>query len=385
MMATENTPLSTAYWGRKVTEINESAKSNTAPMKACIFRETTIVGFTDGEGASNQKFRIVAYSGEVIKNHWYWGNLAFDLSGEKFDKKKTPVIEDHATSVRLGFTTMQDISDVVVVEGKFLSSEPAQKMRNDMVEGFPMQASIYNVPEIIERVEQGSSVMVNGRKLDGPGTVFRKSTIYEVSLCCLGADNRTSGEVFDKNEDVRFDIFERGQEMETKTKLTAETFAADYPDIWAEVFAKATKLGSEQAKAEGKVEGEKAVRDQFAEFEKRFGADPTFCLEQFKAGATLEAATAAYTSKLAAENAKLKEEAAKTTETKKPADPAIQAFSDDAAKKNNQGKTIATTPDGWEKEFADSADLQKEFSNAREYVAFKKAEAAGRIKIYNKN
>ncbi|MFH1370361.1 MAG: hypothetical protein ABII09_03630 [Planctomycetota bacterium] len=344
-----------------------------APSNACVFRETSIIGFTDDEGANNQRFRIVAYSGQIIVNHWYWGNLAFDLQGIKFDKKKTPILEEHARSIRLGFTTMQEVAESVVVEGKFLSSEPAQKIRKDMVEGFPMQASVYNVPAVIERVEQGASVMVNGQQLDGPGTVFRKSTIYEVSLCCLGADNETSGEVFDKDRDVKFDLIERTIEMETKTKLTAETFAAEYPELLGQIQM--------AAKAEGKTEGGREAREQFAEFAKRFGKDPAFCIEQFKAGATLEAAMTAYTAKLEQKNADLAEQAKKAAETKAKTDPAIAAFSDDAGAENNKGKVAATTEEGWAKEYDESKKLQEEFGGDKDaYVAFKKNEDRIRIK-----
>ena len=356
------------------------SKNNSAPVGACIFRETTIVGFTDVDNADRQRFRILAYSGQIIKNHWYWGNVAFDLNGAEFDKQKTGVLEEHNRSGRVGFTTMQNISDQIVVEGKFLSSEPAQKMRKDMDEGFPMQASVYIVPRVIERIEQGASTMVNGQKLDGPGTVFRKSTIFEVSLCCLGADNNTSGEVFDKNENVNFDIFERTENMsEQKAKLTAETFAKDEPELFAEIQT--------AAKTEGRVEGKKEMAAHVVKFCERFGKDPAFVLEQLTKGSSLEDATAAYSAKLEKENAELKMAAASphdsakseintggTSPGSRATDPAIQAFADDASAKNNQGKKPADTEEGWRVEFEKSKDLQAEFDGkVEDYVAYKKA------------
>ena len=35
----------------------------------------------EGEGQTRKrKFSGVAYSGDVISNHWYWGNVLFELS-----------------------------------------------------------------------------------------------------------------------------------------------------------------------------------------------------------------------------------------------------------------------------------------------------------------
>mgnify|MGYP001393469562 CR=1 FL=1 len=35
--------------------------------------------------------KMVAYSGKIIKNHWYWGDLAIDTSGMKMAKKEIPI------------------------------------------------------------------------------------------------------------------------------------------------------------------------------------------------------------------------------------------------------------------------------------------------------
>lgn len=51
------------------------------------------------------------------------------------------------------------------------------------------------------------------------------------------------------------------------------------------------------------------------------------------------------------------------------------------------GATVekATTPEGWEKEYADSEKLQGEFPTAQDYVALKKAESAGRVRVLHGN
>lgn len=44
-------------------------------------------------------------------------------------------------------------------------------------------------------------------------------------------------------------------------------------------------------------------------------------------------------------------------------------------------KLTGTTPDEWKAEFAGSKELQAEFASAGDYVAFKQAEAAGKVRI----
>jgi hypothetical protein len=104
------------------------------------------------------------------------------------------------TNSRIGFATMQAITDKVFFEGKFLPNEKAQGLKNDMKAGMPMEASLYIPPMIIEQVMKGQNAQVNGFTLEGPGTVFRKSQIKEVSICVFGADNNTISKVFADGE-----------------------------------------------------------------------------------------------------------------------------------------------------------------------------------------
>jgi len=341
-----------------------------APLKACIFSQMCDVQFEKDSEPDDNSFAITAYSGEIIKNHWWWGNVAFDLQGMSFAKKKTGILEEHFRDKRIGFSTKQDISDKVSVEGKFLSNEDAQKLRSDMREGFPMQASLRLPPTVIEHVKEGATVKVNGHTLRGPGTVFRQSKIEEVSMCVLGTDSSTESKAFAEGgkQEIEFNVLdnkETDMAKERTTELTAETFAADNPELFKQITDTA------------KAEGAKQVRDEFEEFAGEFGDDPAFCIEQFKAGAKLDEA-------VRAQNAKLKEKNKKITEAAKnnsaeiktdKVDPAEQEFSDDAGKTPEKPK--ADTEEGWRKEFADSPKRQKEFGgSADDYVAFKKAEKA---------
>jgi hypothetical protein len=43
----------------------------------------------------------------------------------------------------------------------------------------------------------------------------------------------------------------------------------------------------------------------------------------------------------------------------------------------------ATTPEGWKAEYVASAQLQSEFASAEDYVALRKAESAGKVRVLN--
>jgi len=148
-----------------------------------------------------RKFRMVGYSGKVIKGHWWWDNLAIDLDGISFKKPKFPILRDHLTSKELGFTKKPQVSKeegLVFTEKEvtFLENEDVDKFVANSKKGFPYQASISGRPTVIERVEEGSSIEVNGYTLKGPGTVWRKTDFKECSICVFGYDEQTTAQVF---------------------------------------------------------------------------------------------------------------------------------------------------------------------------------------------
>ena len=284
---------------------------NSAPTNACVFADLGQATFADGDGPGG--FKIVGYSGEIIKNHWYWGNLAFDLAGVKFDKPRTPVLEDHFTSQRIGFTTEQSIGEKVTVEGQFLRNQRAQELASDIKDGFPMQASLFIPPSVVERVEEGASVEVNGKKLKGPGHVFRKATIKEVSMCVFGADGNTKSAALaeDHRQEVTF-AHQKGHIMADKSEtMTVETFADQHPQVYQTVFER------------GQAEGRQAERTTFGELVEACGEDLELLVGCYREGTDPKEAMRQRISKLQEANKQLQQQPAKAP------DPAVAEFSDD--------------------------------------------------------
>jgi len=141
-------------------------------------------------------FTIEAYDGGIVPNHWYWGNLAFDMDGLTWERPTTPVFDSHDYDRRIGFSTSRQIRPKVTISGTFLDNEAAQQLRRDMQQGFPMQASLGLNPVEVEQIKKGETAQVNGHTIEGPGAIFRKASIKEVSMAAFGAVPGTSATAF---------------------------------------------------------------------------------------------------------------------------------------------------------------------------------------------
>lgn len=199
----------------------------------------------DAQGNETKKrlFSGIAYSGGMIENHWYWGQLVFDLETMSVPAK-LPALIDHDRSKRAGYVTSfaKDVQNGLSVAGNLLTNESGSAVASDSDEGFPWQMSVHITPNSVEEVSQGASVVVNGKTFTGPVTIFRNSTIQEVSFTATGWDSNTTatalskkplGEQFSQN-DKEFDMneLEKAQarilELESaETKFTNDLAAAN--------------------------------------------------------------------------------------------------------------------------------------------------------------
>ena len=164
-----------------------------APARACEF---TIQGpdlVLAQEDGGPQSFTILAKSPEPVLDHWWWRNLAIDLDGIK-GKAKIPVLVDHDVSQRIGVSDARAVeARGLVMSGTFLkNSQLAQAVRSESKDGFPWEASVRLFPTKIEVLREGAETEVNGVMVKGPGHIFRRSELREVSFTALGADSNTS-------------------------------------------------------------------------------------------------------------------------------------------------------------------------------------------------
>ena len=144
------------------------------------------------EGKKKRTFSGVAYSGEVITDHWYWTRVIFDLDSMQI-KGRIPALLEHSSRQRAGAINTHTIShqEGLVVHGDLMSNEFGTQVAQDSDDGFPWQMSVRIEPAKTEEVAADQTVIVNGKTLQGPITIFRGGCIREVSFCALGADENT--------------------------------------------------------------------------------------------------------------------------------------------------------------------------------------------------
>ena len=225
---------------------DENTRWEDIPAEAFKFEAAGQVMFAEGE--DKNKIQLMLYDGSVAVGPWYWGNMAFELSSMRLEKKRIGILDSHDTNKRLGFSTGATFEDKFTLEGKLLSNQDAQRIKSDAAEGFPFEASMRfeSAKAKIEFIKEGQQTEINGRVLKGPGTVIRNTIIKEGSVCVFGAMNNCKTKIFEQENKAM------GKEEDKKDAMTAEKFEKEYPEIFAEVVKTA------------KEEGAKGVREEFA-------------------------------------------------------------------------------------------------------------------------
>ena len=208
------------------------------------------------DGKKKRTFSGVAYSGEVITDHWYWDRIIFDLDSMQI-KGRIPALLDHSPSQRAGVINEHSINHQqgLVVSGDLMSNEFGTEVARDSDDGFPWQMSVRIEPSSVEEIQADASVTVNGKVHQGPITVFRGGRIREVSFCALGADDNTNAVAASHNptqsskEDTDVDLEQakaKIQELEGQVNTLTEQnkqFAADKRNSAIDALAK--DLGKE--------------------------------------------------------------------------------------------------------------------------------------------
>lgn len=167
---------------------------------------------------ARRRFKGVGYTGDMIFNHPYWGNVVFDLSLMNVPEKM-PILRDHYLERIVGHSDKFEISTQtgLELEGFLSKSTPfGQEVIALSDEGFPWQMSVRIKPDRIEEVSAGASFTVNGKAFTGPAIIFRESNILETSFTPTGWDRGTSASAMsrtNKEEDTQM-----SKELEDKIK-----------------------------------------------------------------------------------------------------------------------------------------------------------------------
>ena len=215
----------------------ESVKLNKSAL--CFNDHEAFASVSKDEGKP-PNLRMTAYSGKIIKDHWYWGDLAIDTAGLKLSKSNIPVLGDHLTSQKIGFGSFEvnEQHQVINKETTFVDTPFADEFIKLSAQGFPYEASIYARPVKIQRLMQDEETEVNGFKMKGPGTVWRESVLKECSVVTFGADPNTKSAAMSEDEDVVMEVVETTLKIKDKeVNMDLAKLKAEHPELYAEVIA----------------------------------------------------------------------------------------------------------------------------------------------------
>lgn len=235
----------------KFSEVIMKKESMNLNKKAMCFSEGQIVHFSKED--ENPKLLMEAYSGSIIKNHWYWGDLAIDVSGMDIPEKPIPILHDHNTSEKIGFGSFKKTEKhkIEADETSFVDTPIAKEFIRLSKQGFPYQASISAKPTQILKLNEDEEAEVNGFVMKGPGTIWRKSVLRECSICTFGADGNTKSVAMSEKdeENMEVEVEEKLNFKEEKEVMKLDELKEKHPELYAQVIDLGKVVGKEEAEA----------------------------------------------------------------------------------------------------------------------------------------
>jgi len=172
------------------------SNSNKQPEYLSFRCPLTIEAADDAE-KKMPRFRMVAYTGGVMRITGFPHPVVVDLEGLAIERQDIPVRLDHNPRQGVGHTQRVVIENGQVVAEGLVSRDTswARDVAKSAVNGFPWQASIGASVVDAQFIPNGQEVTVNGRTFQGPLHVVRQAVLKEISFVDSGADTQTSARI----------------------------------------------------------------------------------------------------------------------------------------------------------------------------------------------
>jgi hypothetical protein len=181
----------------------------------------------EGKPAALPTFTMKAYDGDKM-NVGYWGTVAIDIAGLKA-KDSTPILyghESYSLDSIMGMSNKLTLDNTITAAGTIMAeSDTAAKVMALARNGFKFQASVGVKAETYKDIQEGESVEVNGRTLEGPFTLIQAGTLYEISIVPLGADSDTETAIAAEHNALKAHKPQE-EDMDPKDMKTAEEIRA---------------------------------------------------------------------------------------------------------------------------------------------------------------
>jgi hypothetical protein len=166
----------------------------TIPVEAAYLRAERVEKLAAGQAAADARprFGMDLYTGAEMMG-WN-GRFVVDVAGIELGTQKLCALREHMRDRVCGASEKIEKDGKSVRAEGWLSQATAdgKEIAALLDEGAPLQASMFIPPTVIESVAEGASVKVNGATFAGPGEVWRKCKLLELSFVSVGRDGNTA-------------------------------------------------------------------------------------------------------------------------------------------------------------------------------------------------
>ena len=191
----------------------------------------TMTATANIEAAGDEKqlprFRMVAYTGGLMRIAGFPRPVVVDLAGLEIPNQNLPIRLDHERRQGVGHTQRVAIENGALVAEGLISRDTswAKDVAKSGVNGFPWQASIGAAVVRADFVPVGQRVQVNGQTFTGPVHVVRHAILKEISFVDSGADTNTSARIAaqDKEQEEMTDKEVTNVETKENEKTSVDT------------------------------------------------------------------------------------------------------------------------------------------------------------------
>jgi hypothetical protein len=242
----------------------------------------------EGKPEGLPTFTMKAYDGDVMDVNG-WGLVVIDVAGLKASDS-TPILYGHdrrSLDSVLGMTDRVVLDNAVTASGTIMATEgTADRVVSLARNGYKFQASVGVEPKSTKDIDEGETVEVNGRVIEGPLTLVQAGTLREISIVPLGADSDTETAIAAEHAQIAHNPQEGPMKQEPEGKTAEDVRAAavaeqtrislvqatakDYPDIskqaveagWDEGKTKMAVLEAKNKALEAKIEADRIAAER---------------------------------------------------------------------------------------------------------------------------
>jgi hypothetical protein len=172
---------------------HKKLKARLSAAKTTMVAPAAPVVVTAAAADAPPTFSAVAYSGSVVNRATVKPQPEFDyvidLAGMTQGRNGKANL-DHQSTQRVGHLTdyANDGNQVIVTGALSADTEHKRTVANSAAQGYPWELSIEANLSKPEKLPSGKSAVVNGRTVNGPLVIYRKSVLTDVGFVSHGAD-----------------------------------------------------------------------------------------------------------------------------------------------------------------------------------------------------